>query len=763
MGHRAATARRRSSCSSVAPLLATVLVTARRHPPAWTVHAVLCIGPALVLGMVGMIRYSAQAFAVPIAVAAAHRRPSRAPRRHVRDTGARDGHLQRVDHPLRMGAVTATPRPVPGEAVRRHRRPRVHRVEPRAHVAPVRRAGSPSSTPSSRPTVATLRNVEGLDGVELIVARIDDTGRIADAVIDARYVFNLAGQVSHLASMADPIADLDLNARSHLALLELLRHHNPTATVVHTSTRQVYGRPRYLPVDEEHPTQPVDINGIAKLAGEQAHLLYARVHGLPITSLRLTNVYGPRQNLQRDGLGFLPVFVRRAMNGERIDLYGDGQQLRDCLYVDDVVEGLLLAATTPTAAGEVFNLGHPEAITLFDVATTLIEVTGQRHAAAGALARGARADRHRLVPRRLRQGTAQAGLATNGRLRRRGPAHGRVLPGARVVPVVDLTRRLAAAQPDFQQAVARVLASGQVLLGPETDAFEAELAAWAGTRHAVAVASGASALQLALAAAGVTRGDEVIVPAFTAVPTASAVCALGAVPVPVDVDAATGTLDPASADRRDHRPHHSDHAGAPVRTAGVDRLRVARRRDRGRRPGSRCGARAPPIAAVAYSFYPTKNLGGIGDGGAVCTDDDDLAAHVHRLRVHGMTEMYRHLDVSQNFRMSELEAAWLRLQLPRLAAGTARRRQIAAHYRAAAPQLDWQLDDPAHVYHLCVYKAGDRDADRAQLAAAGIGSAVHYPLSIPQQPAYAAFTRARSARTRATGRRAACPCPASPS
>ncbi len=221
------------------------------------------------------------------------------------------------------------------------------------------------------------RNVKGLGGVDVIVARIDDIDQIADAVIDARYVFNLAGQVSHLASMADPIADLDLNARSHLALLELLRHDNATATVVHTSTRQVYGRPRYLPVDEEHPTQPVDVNGIAKLAGEQAHLLYARVHGLAITSLRLTNVYGPRQNLQREGLGFLPVFVRRAMNGERIDLYGDGQQLRDCLYVDDVVEGLLLAATTPTAAGEVFNLGHPEAVTLHDVATTLIETAGR--------------------------------------------------------------------------------------------------------------------------------------------------------------------------------------------------------------------------------------------------------------------------------------------------------------------------------------------------------------------------------------------------
>lgn len=220
------------------------------------------------------------------------------------------------------------------------------------------------------------RNVGGLD-VEIIPVRIDDAPALRPAVQRAEVVFNLAGQVSHLASMRDPLADLDLNARSHLAFLELLRHENPEAVVVHSSTRQVYGRPRYLPVDEAHPTEPVDVNGIAKLAGEQAHLLYARVHGMPITAMRLTNVYGPRQNLRREGLGFLPVFVRSALTGQRIDLFGDGQQLRDCLYVDDVVEGLLLAASTPAAAGQVYNLGHPEAVTLEHVASTLIATTGR--------------------------------------------------------------------------------------------------------------------------------------------------------------------------------------------------------------------------------------------------------------------------------------------------------------------------------------------------------------------------------------------------
>jgi len=312
-----------------------------------------------------------------------------------------------------------------------------------------------------------------------------------------------------------------------------------------------------------------------------------------------------------------------------------------------------------------------------------------------------------------------------------------------VVPVVDLTRRLRAAQPEFQDAVTRVLASGVVLLGPETTALETELAAWAGMRHAVAVASGASALQLALAASGVSQGDEVIVPAFTAVPTASAACALGAIPVPVDVDAQTATIEAACVEAA---MTHRTAAVVPVHLYGrpadvaPPSSPVAVIEDAAQAHGAVPGPRL--ARAVAYSFYPTKNLGGIGDGGAVCTDDDGVAEIVRRLRVHGMTEMYRHVDVSQNFRMSELEAAWLRLQLPTLGTATARRRQIAAHYHAAAPHLDWQPDHPSHVYHLCVFRARDRDAARAALADAGVGTAVHYPLSIPDQPAYARFARA---------------------
>jgi UDP-glucose 4-epimerase len=217
-------------------------------------------------------------------------------------------------------------------------------------------------------------NVDGLD-VDVVVADIG-AAEVADAVAGADVVVNAAGQVSHLASMRDPIGDLDLNVRSHLALLETLRSAAPDARVVLTSTRQVYGRPRYLPVDEEHPTAPVDVNGVSKLACERFHLLYHQVHGLRSTVLRLTNVYGPRQHLERDGLGFLPVFVRRALADEPITLFGDGSQQRDCLHVDDVVDAIIAAALVDGAAGEVLNLGHPDALPLAEIAAITLAAAG---------------------------------------------------------------------------------------------------------------------------------------------------------------------------------------------------------------------------------------------------------------------------------------------------------------------------------------------------------------------------------------------------
>jgi UDP-glucose 4-epimerase len=219
------------------------------------------------------------------------------------------------------------------------------------------------------------RNVDGLD-VEILECSIG-APHVADAVQGCDVVFNLAGQVSHLASMQRPLRDLELNLSDHVAFLETLRAAAPQAINVLTSTRQVYGRPRYLPVDEDHPTAPIDVNGIDKLACEQFHLLYSRVHGSRSTILRLTNVYGPRLHLDRPDQGFLSVFIRRALSGDDIELFGDGSQERDCLYVDDVVDAMLAAAAHPAAVGEVFNLGNSEVLALSEIARLTLAAAGR--------------------------------------------------------------------------------------------------------------------------------------------------------------------------------------------------------------------------------------------------------------------------------------------------------------------------------------------------------------------------------------------------
>jgi UDP-glucose 4-epimerase len=211
--------------------------------------------------------------------------------------------------------------------------------------------------------------------VHVLEADLGDDA-VAAVAADAEIVFNLAGQVSHVDSMADPLFDLDVNGRSQFAFLETLRRVNPNVRVVYTSTRQIFGQPRYLPVDEEHPVSPVDVNGITKYAAEQLHLLYGECYGLGTTAVRLTNVYGPRQRLRDDFQGFLPIFVRRALLDEPLHVFGDGVQERDCLYVDDVVECLARAATSPDATGEIFNVGNDERLTLRQIAEAIVEVAG---------------------------------------------------------------------------------------------------------------------------------------------------------------------------------------------------------------------------------------------------------------------------------------------------------------------------------------------------------------------------------------------------
>ena len=190
-------------------------------------------------------------------------------------------------------------------------------------------------------------------------------------------IFNLAGQVSHIDSMQDPHTDLEINCRSQLTILEACRQHNPATKVVFASTRQVYGRPARLPVDESHLVRPTDINGINKAAGENYHIVYNNVFGVRACALRLTNVYGPRQLIRHNRQGFIGWFIRLALEGAEIQIYGDGSQIRDFVYVDDAAEAFLLAGMQDTCNGDVFNVGGREPMTHRDLVTLLIDAAGR--------------------------------------------------------------------------------------------------------------------------------------------------------------------------------------------------------------------------------------------------------------------------------------------------------------------------------------------------------------------------------------------------
>jgi len=222
-----------------------------------------------------------------------------------------------------------------------------------------------------------LFNLAGYeDKVRINIADVRGHG-MSYLVRDQDVLFNLAGQVSHIDSMTDPFTDLEINCRSQLWILEAVRQNNPAVKIVYAGTRQVYGRPTRLPVDETHPLNPTDVNGINKISGELYHLVYHSVYGIRASSLRLTNTYGPRQLIRHSRQGFIGWFIRQAVRGETIQLFGDGTQKRDFDYVDDVVDAFLRAGAMDAADGQVFNLGGDEPVSLLELAKTMVEIAGE--------------------------------------------------------------------------------------------------------------------------------------------------------------------------------------------------------------------------------------------------------------------------------------------------------------------------------------------------------------------------------------------------
>jgi len=221
-----------------------------------------------------------------------------------------------------------------------------------------------------------VRNISDIEAhVHVNISDVRDEHSMTYLVQGQHFLFNLAGQTSHTDSMQDPYTDLDINCRAQIPILEACRKHNPKIKIVFAGTRQIYGRPKYLPVDENHPLHPVDINGINKMAGEAYHILYHDIYGLHAAALRLTNTIGPRMRVKDARQTFLGMWIRLLIEGKPFEVW-DGKQLRDFTFIDDAVDALLLAAASEKANGQVFNLGGNTVISLQDLADLLIDVNG---------------------------------------------------------------------------------------------------------------------------------------------------------------------------------------------------------------------------------------------------------------------------------------------------------------------------------------------------------------------------------------------------
>ena len=221
-------------------------------------------------------------------------------------------------------------------------------------------------------------NIRGIKNqIVTHVADVRDANIMKDLLQGQDYCFNLAGQTSHMDSMRDPFTDMEINCQAQLSMMEICRKYNPSIKIVFASTRQIYGKPDDLPVDEKHPLRPVDVNGINKMAGEWYHILYNNVYGIKASVLRLTNTYGPGMRIKDHRQMFMGIWIRRLIEGQPFDIFGDGKQVRDFNHVDDVVNAFLLAAADDRSAGEVFNLGAPERVSLRELADMMIAANGK--------------------------------------------------------------------------------------------------------------------------------------------------------------------------------------------------------------------------------------------------------------------------------------------------------------------------------------------------------------------------------------------------
>ncbi len=606
------------------------------------------------------------------------------------------------------------------------------------------------------------------ESVKIYICGIENNPNILTEIIPNQdFVFNLAGQSSHWDSMIHPNKDLSHNCSTHLALLESIHRFNTNTKIVFTSTRQVYGKPQFLPVNETHPINPIDINGIHKATAEQYHLLYHKLYGLKTSILRLTNTFGPRMRLRDDRQSFLGIWFRYAVEKKKFEVWG-GTQKRDFNYIDDVVDALLLSAMNDIAIGKIYNLGNHEYYNLIELAEKLSFISncpfivkefpeyrkgidiGDYYSDFDLIRR----DLNWTPKIKLDEGLKMTYNFVKKNINKYSESYG----GFKNIKISDPKSSFNSYKDEIISSIHRVIESGVYIGGEEVSLFEKEFSEYLGVNYVISTGSGTDAIHLALRSLGIKNGDKVATVSHTAVATVAAIELVGAIPIFVDVDPNTFTMDINSLQKtliyhKSIYPLNPIKAIIPVHLYGhpADMIEIMDLSEKYKCSVIEDCAQAHGAAindkkcgtwghVGAFSFYPTKNLGCLGDGGALTTSDSKIANKAKLIKEYGWEKRYISKLPGFNTRLDSIQAAILRSKLKHLDEENTRRIYLANIFNKELSQKEIVLPSVKkgyyHIYHQYVIKSQYRDSLKKYLDKRGIITRILYPVPIHLQPAY---------------------------